>query len=70
MGKGMAWQAWHSIGYGLAMHGILYGIAWWAWHGMWNGLVGMARHMVWPGGHKLVQATLDISNSEGPTQLL
>ena len=46
MGKGMAWRAWHSIWYGLAM---VYGIDW---------LLSQSRvqniQMVWPGGHGMV----------------
>ena len=38
----MAWRAWHSILYSLAMHGMVYGIAWWAWHGIRFGIVVMA----------------------------
>ena len=52
MGKGMAWWAWHSIWYGLAMHGM---VLWYslAMHGMvlWYSLAGMASYLVWPGGY-------------------
>ena len=54
MGKGMASRAWHSIWYGLTMHGMVYGIAWRAWHGISYGLVDMAWHMVCPRGHNMV----------------
>ena len=66
--RGMAWHmllsggvwhdmvclAWHSVSYGLAMYGTVYGMALWAWHGIWYGLamfgmVGITWYMYWPG---------------------
>ena len=60
MGKDMAWRAWHSIWYGLTMHGLMYlalpgghgmvyGMAWWAWHGICYGLAGITWYRVWSG---------------------
>ena len=52
---GMAWRAWHSIWYGLKMHGIAWFMVWPCGPRMLYSMAWRASHgiKVWPGGPDL-----------------